>query len=79
MIDYGVEEIMLEDEEINMFAPFDCYGAIQKELENKKIQIISSEFDRIPQIFKELDLEKSEVNLLIKLKKTMMSMQFTTI
>ena len=35
-------------------------------MENKKIQIISSEFDRIPQIFKELDLEKkSEVEKLI--------------
>ena len=66
MIDYGVEEIILEEEEINMFAPFDCYGAIQKELENKEIEIISSEFDRIPQIFKELDSEnKVEVEKLI--------------
>ena len=37
-----------------------------KRIENKRIQIISSEFDRIPQIFKELDLEKkSEVEKLI--------------
>jgi YebC/PmpR family DNA-binding regulatory protein len=59
MIDYGVEEIFVEDEVINIYAPFDSYGVIQKELENRSIEIISSDFERIPQVSKNLDAEKT--------------------
>ena len=38
-----------------MNAPFGSFGAIQKELENRNIEILSSGFERIPQITKELD------------------------
>ena len=41
-----------------MCAPFDSYGSIQKELERRGIEIISSEFERIPQVSKILDEEK---------------------
>ncbi len=67
MIDFGVEEIFVEDGTINICAPFDCNGAIQKELENREIEIISSEFERIPQVYKNLDQEKTlEVEKLIE-------------
>lgn len=67
MIDFGVEEIYLDQEIINMCAPFDSYGSIQKELEIRGIEIISSEFERIPQVSKTLDEEKtSEVEKLIE-------------
>ena len=67
MIDYGVEEIFVEDEVINIYAPFDSYGDIQKELENRAIEIISSDFERIPQVSKTLDAEKTlEVEKLIE-------------
>ena len=67
LIDFGVEEIFIEDGIINICAPFDCNGAIQKELENRSIEILSSEFDRIPQNIKSLDPEKtSDVEKLIE-------------
>ena len=59
MIDFGVEEIFADDEDgIVMYAPFESFGAIQKELENRGLEILSSGFDRIPQITKELTEEQ---------------------
>jgi transcriptional/translational regulatory protein YebC/TACO1 len=59
MIDFGVEEIFADDEEgIVMYAPFESFGAIQKELENRGLEILSSGFERIPQITKELTEEQ---------------------
>jgi YebC/PmpR family DNA-binding regulatory protein len=55
MIDFGVEEIFAdEDGGIVMYAPFESFGSIQKELESKHIEILSSGFERIPQVTKEL-------------------------
>jgi YebC/PmpR family DNA-binding regulatory protein len=55
MIDFGVEEIFADDEDgILMYAPFESFGAIQKELESRGLEILSSGFDRIPQVTKEL-------------------------
>jgi transcriptional/translational regulatory protein YebC/TACO1 len=37
MIDFGVEEIFADDEDgILMYAPFESFGAIQKELESQR-------------------------------------------
>jgi len=59
MIDFGVEEIFADEEDgIVMYAPFESFGAIQKELENRGLEILSSGFDRIPQITKELTEEQ---------------------
>ena len=55
LIDYGVEEVFQEGENILIYAPFDCFGAIQKTLEFKRIEIISSGFDRIPYTYKNVD------------------------
>lgn len=54
MIDFGVEEIFADEDGIVMYAPFESFGAIQKELENKGVEILSSGFDRIPQVTKKL-------------------------
>lgn len=53
-IDYGADEIFEDEEDILIYAPFESFGAIQKELENRHIEILSSGFERIPQITKEL-------------------------
>jgi len=53
-IDFGVEEIFQDEESIVMYAPFESFGAIQKELESREIEIVSSGFERIPQVTKEL-------------------------
>ena len=58
MIDFGVEEIFEDEDGILMYAPFESFGAIQKELENRHLEILSSGFDRIPQITKKLTAEE---------------------
>ncbi len=62
LIDYGVEEVFQEGENILIYAPFDCFGAIQKTLEFKRIEIISSGFDRIPITYKNVDDKTREEN-----------------
>jgi YebC/PmpR family DNA-binding regulatory protein len=67
LIDFGVEEILKEQENVLIYSDFENYGQIQRELENQGIKIISSEFERIPNQFKNLDDEKKEeVNTLIE-------------
>ena len=62
LIDFGVEEVFEEDESILIYGPFDSFGEIQKELESKEIEIISSGFDRIPNNLKEISNEDQEEN-----------------
>ena len=60
-IDFGVDEVIKdEDGEVILYSSFENYGSIQKELENQGIEIISSEFERIPKQMKELSEEKKE-------------------
>jgi len=67
LIDYGVEEVFQEGENILIYAPFDCFGAIQKTLEFKRIEIISSGFDRIPYTYKNVDdISREENEKLLK-------------
>jgi YebC/PmpR family DNA-binding regulatory protein len=66
-IDYGVEEVFEEDNEIVIYGSFDGYGTIQKELENRNIEIISSSFDRIALSPKRINNEQqNEIENLIK-------------
>ncbi len=58
MIDFGAEEVFTDEEGIHIYAPFESFGAIQKELESRNIEILSSGFDRIPQVTKELSEEE---------------------
>ncbi|WP_224490135.1 YebC/PmpR family DNA-binding transcriptional regulator [Robertkochia flava] len=58
LIDFGAEEIFVDDDGILIYAPFESFGAIQKELENRDIEILSSGFERIPQVTKELSPEE---------------------
>ena len=62
LIDFGVEEVFEEDTSILIYGPFDSFGEIQKELESKKIEIISSGFDRIPNNLKEVSSEDRDEN-----------------
>ena len=65
-IDFGVEEVFIEEDEILIYAPFECFGVIQLELEKRDITINSSGFDRIPNVTKELKKE-DEINDIEKL------------
>ena len=62
LIDFGVEEVFEEDTSILIYGPFEAFGEIQKELESKKIEIISSGFDRIPNNLKEVSSEDRDEN-----------------
>ena len=56
-IDFGAEEVFKDDDGILIYAPFGSFGAIQKELETREIEILSSGFERIPQVTKQLSAE----------------------
>ena len=57
-IDYGAEEVFADDDGILIYAPFESFGAIQSALEEKGIEILSSGFERIPQVTKQLSPEE---------------------
>ena len=58
-IDYGAEEVFADEDGILIYAPFESFGAIQAALEEKHIEILSSGFERIPQVTKELSPEQA--------------------
>nr|WP_299339636.1 YebC/PmpR family DNA-binding transcriptional regulator [Allomuricauda sp.] len=58
MIDYGAEEVFVDDDGILIYAPFENFGTLQKELESRSFEILSSGFERIPQVTKELTEEQ---------------------
>ena len=59
-IDFGVEEVFEDEDGVLIYAPFENFGAIQKELEKRSIEILSSGFERIPHITKQLSKEHQE-------------------
>lgn len=67
LIDYGVEEVFAEEDEIMIFADFQNFGPIQKYLEENHFEINTFQFERIPTDVKELtDEERVEVERLIE-------------
>ncbi|WP_228237657.1 YebC/PmpR family DNA-binding transcriptional regulator [Allomuricauda sp. M10] len=58
LIDFGAEEVFVDEDGIHIYAPFENFGSLQKELESREIEIISSGFERIPQVTKELTEEE---------------------
>lgn len=60
LIDFGAEEVFVDDDGILIYAPFESFGSIQKELEERNLEILSSGFERIPQMTKTLGAEEIE-------------------
>ena len=58
LIDFGVDDIGKDEEEIIIYGEFESYGSIQKYLEENGFEIINSEFERIPTDAKSLDEEQ---------------------
>ena len=54
LIDFGVIELSKSENEISITARFEDFGSIQKELERRKLEISSSEFEREAKINKAL-------------------------
>jgi YebC/PmpR family DNA-binding regulatory protein len=57
-IDYGAEEVFAAEDGILIYAPFENFGSIQAAIEAKGIEILSSGFERIPQVTKKLTPEQ---------------------
>ena len=67
LIDAGVDELFAEEGQIVIYGPFEAYGAIQKYLEEKGIEIVSGEFERIPLDLKEVTEEqRADIDKLIE-------------
>ncbi len=58
LIDYGVDEVEADEEEIILYGAFEEFANIQKHLEENGIEIISAEFERIPNDLKEVNAEQ---------------------
>tara|TARA_R110002049_G_scaffold8479_9_gene46035 strand:- start:8545 stop:9264 length:720 start_codon:yes stop_codon:yes gene_type:complete len=59
LIDHGIEEIFEDDDGVLIYAPFESFGAIQSYLEGNNIEILSSGFERIPQVTKKVTPEQA--------------------
>lgn len=67
MIDYGLDEIFVDEGEIMIYAEFQNFGPIQKYLEENKFEIRSFAFERIPHETKELTPDQqAEVDKLLE-------------
>jgi len=60
LIDFGVDEIFEEENEVIIYGEFESFNQIQKYLEENGFEIISAEFERIPNDTKELTEEQRE-------------------
>ncbi len=58
LIDYGVDEVDVDEEDIILYGDFKSYADIQSYLEGNGFEIHSAEFERIPHDTKELDEEQ---------------------
>ena len=59
LIDFGAEEVFEDEDGIMIYGPFESFGALQAELESRGIEILSSGFERIPQVTKALSEEQA--------------------
>ncbi|MDH6308697.1 YebC/PmpR family DNA-binding regulatory protein [Dysgonomonas sp. PFB1-18] len=60
LIDFGVDEVEQDGDDIILYGEFKSYSDIQKYLEENEFEIHSAEFERIPNDLKELTKEQQE-------------------
>lgn len=58
LIDFGAEEVFVDEEHIMIYGTFENFGSLQAALEDREIEIISSGFERIPNVTKKLSEEE---------------------
>lgn len=58
LIDFGVDEVEQDEDEILIYGEFQSYSSIQKYLEDNGFEIHSAEFERIPNDYKEVSEEQ---------------------
>lgn len=60
LIDFGVDEIYSDEDGITIYGEYESFAQIQKYLEDNGYEIISGEFERIPNDLKEVTPEQRE-------------------
>lgn len=60
LIDVGSDEMGVDEDEIVIYGPFEAFGGIQKFIEEKKWELISADFERIPVDTKQLTEEQEQ-------------------
>ena len=60
LIDFGLEEIVKDENEIFIYTTFTEFGTMQKALEQKGITVVSAESERIPNTTATLNAEQQE-------------------
>lgn len=70
LIDFGLEEIFEEDDNVVIYAAVSDFGQMQKAIEERQLEIVSAEFERIPTDSKQLseDQQADVEKLLDKLE-----------
>ena len=67
LIDFGVDEVDVDEEEIVIYGEFESFNAIQKYLEDNGFEIASAEIERIPNDTKEVtDEQRAQIEKLIE-------------
>ncbi len=67
LIDYGVDEVVEDEDALVLYGDFASYSSIQKYLEENDFELFSAEFERIPTDWKEVNEEqKAQVEKLIE-------------
>ena len=67
LMDFDVEEVFQDDDGIIIYGPFEDFGNIQKYLEEKEYEILSSGFERIPTNTKKLnEADQADVEKLLQ-------------
>jgi YebC/PmpR family DNA-binding regulatory protein len=60
LIDFGLQEINVEEGEVTLITSFADFVQMQRAIEERKIPVTSAEIQRIPTVFKELSEEAEE-------------------
>ncbi len=70
LIDFGAEDIQVEEDGIYIYTQFSDFGAMQKALEERKLNVVSAELQRIPTTVTELSEEQEDeiMNLIDKIE-----------
>lgn len=67
LIDFGAEEIEMDEDAFIVTGNFEAFGSLQKKLEDDGAEIVESGLERVPNTTKELDMEATaEVEKLIE-------------
>ncbi len=64
LIDFGAEEIEVDEGKVTVYAPYDQFAGIQKYFDQKGVVVISAELQRIPNTF--VDVSDDQLDEVLK-------------